>query len=284
MRAILLVLSLLLAGCSDPSSTSPVPAAPGPTTGSLSGIVVDPAIIPLEGVRLWLDGQDRNVTTDNLGTWRMDGLEPGSYFLFAARDGFQPIQTGASVTAGEVTEVALEMVPNMTAEPFSVPTQWRGFIDCSLRIGTGGASGSVGLNACNELGTQGLGQQDVERIHEFPEGAPDFFQTEVQWEKTQTGGNDLAIMVGPDTCADPKYRWTSGASPLWYAMDAFELNARQVGPDAPLCTRVFAATSGDLQYVAGFQFQQGFDAYSHAFYNFEPEDGWLFVMDGPPKA
>lgn len=284
MRAAFLVLCLLLAGCSDPSKTSQAPEPVGPSTGSLGGIVVDPAIIPLEGVRLRLEGHDENVTTDALGAWRMDGLEPGSYFLHAALDGFSPIQTGATVTAGELTEVTLELVPNQTAEPFVVPTQWRGFIDCSVRIGTGGASGSIGVNACNELGTQGVGQQDVERIHSFPEGTPDFFQTELQWDKTTTGGNDLALMVGPDTCADPKYSWTSGGSPLWYAMDAFELGARQVGPDTALCTRVFAATSGDLQYVAGFQFQQGFDAFSHAFYNMQPEPGWLFVVDGPPKA
>ena len=280
MRAsLLLLVAFLLAGCSDPSTVQPA-VEPTAQTGSLTGIVVDTAIVPLAGVQVRLEGHEEAVTTDALGAWRLDALEPGSYFLHATKDGFAPIQTGAAVTAGEVTDVALEMVANVTEEPFIVPTTWKGFLDCSVRVGTAGASGSVGLNACNELGTQGVGQQDVERIHEFPEGAPDFFQTEIRWDKTQTGGNDLAIMVGPEDCTDPKYSWTSGGSPQWYDLDNFELDARGVGPDTALCTRVFAATSEDLMYLAGFQFQQGFEGYSHAFYNTAPPAGWLFVVDG----
>lgn len=277
-----LVTAFLLAGCGDPSDVQETVEAPGPTVGSLAGIVVDTAIVPLEGVQVRVEGQESQDVTDADGAWRIDNLAPGSYFLFAVKDGLETIQTGATVVAGEVTQVALEMRYNVTAEPFVVPTHWKGFIDCSIRVGTGGTGGSVGLNVCNPVGEQGLGQQNVNRVHHFPEGAPDFFQTEIQWQATQTGGSDLAVMVGPEDCTDPKYYWTSGGSPLWYTMDAFELTARGVGPDVSMCTRVFASTSADLLYTAGFQFQQGFDGYSHAFYNTEPPKGWLFVVDGAP--
>lgn len=271
MHRIWLLVALLLAGCTkDPSSVQV-----DDLTGGLTGTVVDGAIVPLAGVNITVLGVGLNTTSDDNGAWSIGGLEPGAYRLQARLNGFGETQVDATVAAGELATVAVRMQRLQTATPFIVQSTWEGFIECSLRLGSAGASGSVGLNVCDDVG-----RQDSSHAHEFPDGTPTWFQSELLWESTQIAGSELSLLGGPEACVDPKWYRMDGPSPLWYDMSEAELLARGIGPEQGLCSRVFTWTSGDLADVVGAQLQQGFTNFSHAFYHMEPAPGWLFVEDG----
>lgn len=268
------MLAFVLSGCSDPSGAAEAPEADTPTT--LHGILLDPAIVPVEGATVRLVGTNESLVTGVDGAWRFT-VEPGSHVLEAEKDGYVAVQTTATAVAGAQVKVAMTLAKAQGVTPFVVSGTWEGFVECSTRVGTGGASGSLGINACNDVG-----RQDVDHATSFPDGTPTWFQNELAWESTQVGGSELSLVVGPEACNDVKWYRADGPSPLAVDMDSFELAARGMGEDAGLCSRVFTWTSGDLAHLAGVQVQQGFSTFSHAFYHFEPPKGWLFVVDGPP--
>jgi len=222
-------------------------------------------------------GHNNTATSDAGGAWRIDDLASGTYMVRGSKDGFQASEAQATVRPGESSDVRLELLQVLGDAPFVEPTTWSGFIECSVRVGTGGAGGSVGINACDDIG-----RQDVNNAHDFTRGTPQWFQVELQWESSQLAGSDLSLIVGPEDCTDTDYLRRDGPSPLMYFMDRFELGARGIGDEHGLCSRVFAWTSGDLQHVAGAQVQQEFAGFTHAFYNMVPPKGWLFVVDGTP--
>ena len=85
MRAQLLVLALLLAGCSEPTETPDEPFDASlddeleatAETGVIRGVVVDAAIVPVAGVTVTIDGLDQETTSNEAGAFGFDGLEPG---------------------------------------------------------------------------------------------------------------------------------------------------------------------------------------------------------------
>ena len=270
----ILVLAVALSGCSDPSTAAEAPADDAKT--QLQGVLVDGAIVPIADANITLVGGNTTTTTDASGAWRLD-VEPGRWILEASKPGYITVQTTSVAVAGTAVKVPITMVKAQGLTPFVVSGTWEGFVECSTRIGTGGASGSLGINACNDVG-----RQDVDHATSFPDGTPTWFQNELSWQSTQIGGNELSLVVGPEACNDVKWYRADGPSPLAVDMDSFELAARGMGEDAGLCSRVFTWTSGALAHLAGVQLQQGFSTFSHAFYHFEPPQGWLFIVDGPP--
>jgi hypothetical protein len=103
MRTVVLSLAcaLALAGCgirAAPSAAtgSPPPPAPDATYSgwerfTLTGVVrEEPEGRPLAGVMVRLQGSNTGVVTDGTGTYRIQGLEGGSYTVEALRAGFYP--------------------------------------------------------------------------------------------------------------------------------------------------------------------------------------------------
>lgn len=267
-----MLLLVVLSGCTkDASEVAP----PDATTGALRGTVVDTAIVPVANATVALQGTNVTTTSGADGSWAIGNLAAGIYLIETSGEGFVPAQSEGRVVVGETATITITLDRVQTTAPFVVQETWEGFIECSTRVGTGGASGSVGLNVCDDVG-----RQDANHAHEFPDGTPTWFQNELVWESTQVAGSELSLLAGPASCADPKWNRMDGPSPLWFDMDRFELAARGLGTDLGMCSRVFTWTSGDVAHVAGVQLQQSFSSFSHAFYHMEPTEGWLFAVNG----
>lgn len=108
-----LVVLILAAGCSDaPEATDDgddtfAEAVVTSETGAISGVIVDPAIVPVEGVSLFLKPASMNATSDADGAFIFEGLAPGVYFVAAEGPGFLGSQASIEVVAGEVAKLRM---------------------------------------------------------------------------------------------------------------------------------------------------------------------------------
>ena len=89
-----------------------LPAAASGQRAVLRGLVVtaDSAARPVRDVDVLLGGTDRAVRTAEDGTFRFDGLAPGTYDVTARRLGFAPVTRRAAVAAdGDTVRVTLAL-------------------------------------------------------------------------------------------------------------------------------------------------------------------------------
>ena len=100
--AFLLCLPALLCGVA-------IPAGAQSQTGSISGLLTDPAGAVLRGAQVSIPAQGMNTTTDQQGIFFFAGLSAGSYTLSITYIGFQPITQTVTVTAGNTTTVNLKL-------------------------------------------------------------------------------------------------------------------------------------------------------------------------------
>jgi hypothetical protein len=285
------IASLLLAGCSSTGSDdTPEPVgdfsgldlAATDTTGIIRGIVVDESIRPIMGARLVLQSEagPMEALSAEDGVFGYEGLAGGTYFIQASKPGFVSAQVSTDVVVGvaEPAIVKVLLVADPASTPYVQTFVWNGFIECSTRVGTGPTGqGSVGLNACNDVGNQ-----DVN----FPvdiAGTPSMIQAEAIWKSTQTFGSGLSFVVGPKNCDDIKWARADGPSSLVIALGEDALASEEdFEKDGGLCYRMFSYVSGESQETLGAVTSQRFDVYFHVFYNFLPPEGWKFSVDGDP--
>jgi outer membrane receptor protein involved in Fe transport len=103
-----LVLSLLLA--------SGVFAAEGLGRATLTGVVRDDSGAAIPGVtvtatRTGPGGEAEVAVSDMEGSFRIEGLQPGTYAIEAVLDGFQTIAKEVKVVTGQTVDLAFKMVP-----------------------------------------------------------------------------------------------------------------------------------------------------------------------------
>ena len=294
--AVAVMAALMLAGCAAnaPAEAEPVAdftdldLAATSTTGIIRGIVVDDAIRPVGGVTVTLQtesGPRESKSTED-GVFGYEGLPGGTYFLAAAKPGYVGAQVSTEVVPGvaepPITKILLALDP--ASAPYVTTIVWNGFIECSMRAGTGPADqGSVGVNGCNDLPVAGQwNNQDVN----FPltvAGMPSLIQGEMVWEDTQSLGSGLSFVVGPYSCADVKWNRADGPSSLVILLNQTDLEGEDdFASDGGLCYRAFSYTAEESAHMGGLVVSQRFDAYFHIFYNFLPPEGWKFSVDGEP--
>lgn len=283
MRASVLLLCFLLAGCSDAGPADEEAAKPleaTATTGVLRGVVVDASVTPVEGARVALVGRNATTSTDAEGLFGFDGLEPGIHFLRVERDGFFAAEVQAAVRAGEAEpeRLRVELVRDPDQTPFVESSTWTGFIQCSVRVETV-ALGPAGVAVCSAGEPTVDLDDDVFHSLSFG-GSPEWVQTDLEWSGTQPLGDEMSLRYGPDSCEDTKWGASEGPSPLTVSMPRVLLEDKGVGPANGLCVRVFVWVSETAADLAGAGVQQDFEAFTHAFYNFQPREGWNFVADG----
>lgn len=293
MRPLLALLSLaalLVAGCSGTPATpdaTPLVAEEEfagleatQTTGVIRGVVVDEAVRPLGGALISLAGTPpRNATSSEAGAFGFSGLEPGTYFMTVSKVGYFDVQSSVEVIAG-VEEPAISkvlLVANPVSLPFVVVATFDGFIECSIR------AIAFGYALC-----QGIGNDNVAYDMTL-DGIPTMTQGELVWESTQALGDELSFNWRK-TGTNTDYIDTEGPSPLLLKANNTLLTENNVGTEEPLRTVIFTGHNplteppvGGLWGV-GFQFQQRFTTYLHAFYNFEPAEDWRFTVNGAPEV
>lgn len=102
-------------GTTTPTST---PSAMG---GHIKGTVIDEAGLEVRGALLTIRspamiGGAQQVTTDEYGNFRFDGLPAGSYEVLAEMQGFGPVKkTGVEVLIGRTTQMTFELKSGSTA-------------------------------------------------------------------------------------------------------------------------------------------------------------------------
>jgi hypothetical protein len=288
--AVLALASLLLAGCAsnaDPEEAVPpadfteLELAATATTGVIRGIVVDDAIRPVTGAKIVLqtEGGPRETESAEDGAFGFDGLPAGTYFVQASKAGYVPAQASTDVLAGvaepPIVKVLLALDPGTA--PFFEAYIWEGFIECSARAVL------YGVAAC-----EGVGNDDIAHDIGLTAGIPTYAQGELVWESTQTLGDELSFNWRK-TGTNSDYIDTEGPSPLLLAANHTLFEENDVGTEEPLRTVIFTGHNpateppGGVAWGVGVQLQQKFTLYLHVFYNFVPNEGWRFTVDGDPK-
>ncbi len=108
-RSARLGIGLLALSIAAAALLAPRPAH-GQAAGSARGVVVDVAVgTPLAGALVTLAETGMSATTGPEGTFTIDGIPPGMYTLTVIRDGYAPLTTPVTVSAGAATPLELRL-------------------------------------------------------------------------------------------------------------------------------------------------------------------------------
>lgn len=191
MRALafLVVAAVALAGCSDgkDAGTNKGTDGPGKVLPMLHGYVVDPAIRPLEGVKVTVLDTNASVTTDAGGYFGLDDLPIEQFLILVAeKEGF--ISASKQITLVPDTPVrlnfTLEQQPVIAASKQIL--EFEGFLGC--QVGVVGPTGNSTTD-CN----MGLEQRNV---WDFAvEGDLAGAVIEVFWDARTQAGSSLGLVL-----------------------------------------------------------------------------------------
>lgn len=134
-----LVLALVVAGCTGGNGTNAPQLNVDPDTGGIRGLVVDPAVAPLQGAIVTLTtGPDAglNMTTGVDGQFNFTGLTPGDHVLTVGKPGFVGAQTTATVVAGDPDPPLLkvQLTRISSATPFLDHFKLDGYYSCTFAV------------------------------------------------------------------------------------------------------------------------------------------------------
>jgi hypothetical protein len=300
---------LLVSGCTsspDPSTDDGIPSAnfedlaleATATTGVIRGIVVDAAIRPIAGATVSLKGDTpATVETTDDGAFGFDRLPPGTYFLSVHKVGFADVQQSADVVAGveEPPIVKVQLVADGKPAPFYAEYKVEGIIECGTSaIALCGGVHDVVVIACIESGgAVCLPQPTNDAYSAFLaiDGTPDYVQTEMVWETTQALGDSMSYALryaDKETYDGGMYEGGfdsfEGPSPLLGHVSGEDAAEAELGNRTGL---VFSIFSGGAQGTPlGVTVEQSYTFFIHAFYGYEPPEGWRFTDAGtvpPPQ-
>ena len=266
--ALALVLPALLAGCA---------AGSGPPVGSdddglsatdsaIEGVVVSPAIVPLAGVALRLEPAGLDAVSDAEGRFAFLGLRDGTYTLLASRVGY--VATTLSLeTGGPLLKLILE--PDRQVGSYVESYAFDGFLQWSFNVGGARSANSVSPNYT--IGVR----------------PPDWIQSELVWESTQSLGNtlDLTAIANDGGVTVPDFARSVGPSPLLMTIDSSVILEYKLGPGVLLDFSIFAGEEPNpAGRGAGLALSQSYRLVTHMFYGYTPPEGWRFTADGEPPG
>lgn len=278
----LLLLAALMAGCADPNDSGSTDDSQfedaeafddvevTDTTGAIRGVVVNEAVVPLQGALVQI-ANGPNRTTDKDGAFVFNNLEPGEYFLEANLTGYKTIQSSATVVAGDreppITKIVLLM--DASAQPYATVQQWTGFLQCGVWAFV------VTTNPCAFTGS--------DNVHGFPFDAgrvPTYAQGEAIWDGTQPLGNWLDFSINdPNGVASSCYGVNS-LSPALLAINETQVKSCYGDEPTELVYKIFPGASEDTPPVPTILTNQQYDIYVQYFYGFVPGEGYSLAEEG----
>lgn len=274
--AALLILAVALAGCSQSTPEGEEPAGQASATfGTIRGLVVTEAIVPLEGVVIELDEGAGNTKTDSKGLFSFDEVVAGAHRLRTNVTAYLPALAEVQVQAGEATPIVRMVVTAETASsPFVELVQWDGFIQCAA---------GVGMTAGN-CAPAVFGDDFSDWVR--PSQRPDWVQSEMVWKSTQSVSPNLSLQFwcnqgDPCPTESALIAETVGPSPQTLILERGAIEKWQIGDPQPLYLRVDGRGAGEQPVLVA---SQQFTVYSHVFYHTVPPLGWTFVEDGAPPV
>lgn len=314
VAAFLAVCAFVLAGCSDGAAEpeaveeafEDIELNVTATTGVIRGVVVDEAIRPVAGALVTLNLPGKGPVTDesrDTGAFAFDDLEPGSYFLSAAKGGFLPSQQTAEVVAGvaepPIVKILLAVDGSYVA-PFVQSLVFEGFIECGVTtpviagaicgIPNGATCGfPFPPEAC-------LGNVTNDNFSQFipMDQVPTFIQHELVWEATQSTGNmfNLAGRWAKESGDWGEIKGFIGVSPIVLALNSTEIDDEEIGVNGTgLAPAIFSGgmegteppcdpVLGICAFSTGATIEQSFRLYTNIFYGYAPPEGWRFIDSG----
>ena len=239
-----------------------------PTTGSISGVVVDEAIRPQAKVNVTVQGADTQMTTDEQGLFVFSDLEPGLYTILANASGFLAAQSTAEVLAGETAKVRLVLPTDTTPKPFHQTLSFDGFVQAGSGLVNEAydlfVGDTVGVFSCTCRYDFDAEAKPSTMVFETiwdptvanPAAAPDAYWT--IYDKETHGASSQTYVSGG--CTDPCYGVADGGK-----YDAAALHFYS-----------YIWLEGSWVVV-----NQKFSQYITLFYNGEAPEGWSFVNGDP---
>ena len=281
-------IALMLAGCAEETPepieedfTLEEDLEATETTGVIRGVVVDSAIVPIVGATITISTTGQSTATNEDGAFGFDGLEPGTYFFEVTKLGYAPVQQSADVEAGvaQPPVVRVQMLPDESfVDPYSEMFQYDGFYQCGTSVVVVCAAPGILLGFFGQPDPIGI---DSSAVTFYWETTPEFVQTEMVWDSTQTLSPELLMQQEAlDTACegDTLLKNTEGESPLRSRVNRTNLDRTDIGGECGIYYSIFAG--GAQGTPAGFSIEQKFTWYVTSFYGFEPDEDWWFIHDG----
>ncbi|HUR26021.1 MAG TPA: carboxypeptidase-like regulatory domain-containing protein [Candidatus Thermoplasmatota archaeon] len=277
------LLATLVAGCTGGGKEAPVELGPG--QGTLRGVVVTAAIVPIEGAKVTIEPSGLENVTDADGEFEIGPLEPGAYSLSVRAPGYAPQRVAVEVAAGPGALVNVVLTAVTTDVPYSELLHYEAFIECSYAQNVGGVVG--GDFSCFGVTDLVLGVKIDNDVNSFQfrvnAGGFKGLLYEMVWEPQSTmpdfaGFIRSVVPVGEagGLGLEHQYWVNSSASPLvaWvyqgiendgaYEGDVFHPDPAAAGDYEIL---VGGVTSGSQPAEVAFALNQYLDVFVTLFYN-----------------
>ncbi len=301
----LFLVTATLAGCTDNAPVEEPGGGDGldlqatESTGVIRGVVVDDAIRPVIGAAVSIRGTAGTfeTQTNEDGAFGFQDLEPGAWFITVTMDGFFQATARANVVASEdlpdVVKIQLERNPEET--PYVQSVNYAGFIECtSSFLVLCGIPNLLSPLVCDETGVclgNNITNDRFTPTFYYDPGAL-WVQTELVWDSSQSLSPDLYFeMEALDDGCDGNTTFLAnaeGPSPIFASANQTVLDEADIsGERCGIYHSVFSGGAVEDPVVGigvGATVQQEFQFFSHAFYNFLPEEGWRFTNDGDPQV
>jgi hypothetical protein len=110
-----LAAALALIGVSATWASAQERSSKPQATTSLQGVVRDTARSPIEGAEVIVHSADRSASTSPAGTFRLDALSPGRYWVTVRRVGYVPVRAALTLEPNDDRKVEFEL-EEMTRE------------------------------------------------------------------------------------------------------------------------------------------------------------------------
>ncbi len=241
-----------------------VVARTGATPTTVRGKVVNEWSVPIAGIRVSIDGNERETTTDASGAFRLVNVPPGSRMLSARALGFPPVMQLVHVIEGEMDIVHVPMsrpysLGSMALSPADTLRDARREFELRRRTGSSIILDSASLARASDLRAalrmfpnlsvtefviRATPQQSLADRATLPDGAP-------------TSSPPLFEVRGPGRCVLPMYvdgRWDRDQTVLSMKKSVFAaIELRRTPPEllakneAPGCGRLFFWTPHGLR-------------------------------------
>lgn len=250
MRALLIAVAILLAGCSDAPAEveddGPPDIITKDGTGAISGVVVTAAIVPIEGATVAMN--DQEAMTDVDGAFSFADLDPGLYVMEVSAPQFETIQSTADVRADETSKVRIVLAADPTPVPRVNTEKFEGYIE-------------LGDAWATYAGTLVLGSSELCKCSFTADLGPNAEQgiLEIFWTPS-TAANDPEFYydVIPSGDADSPSGFVG--NPAYEVFDVSEWDEGEVEIVISVATTA--------------QAQQSFEVFWSVWYDGEGPDGW----------
>lgn len=285
LLTLLLLTAVAFAGCSgggggDPEAdpTEGLGLEATDTTGVIRGVVVNQAIVPLEGVVVRIASLGMDATTNELGAFGFEGLEPGDYFLEASKPRYNRIQQSATVVAGESDPKIVRI--QLAEDPSSRPTyelfQFDGYLECNVVA-------VIYYFPCrNPMTGEPIGNDQFSAAFDIA-GNVSFVHASMLWDPSQPVGTELYMNVGTPKVEIVGY--TGGPSPQVVDISDDENGTEDFNDEKVVVFGVSGngeSGGGTVPALVGAEYHQQFSIYLVVFHGFKPPEGYAFYKDGTP--